>query len=125
MVHSSYKVRTVACHMTITEWHEQRYDRGLVYIAEDLRGVYQFFSHTMRGLQFAIQETTNQRVSMSSLYEAKLGQLKKERTASTFRVLCMRCADAIEYLNTTRTVYDQRIVALIAQGSLRTIETTD
>jgi hypothetical protein len=106
----------------IVAWSAQLFDRGNVFIAEDVRGAYQIFSHTMRGLQEGIENTTFQRVSSSSLYEAKLGQLKKGRTA-TFTIRCLPRDQAIEYLNSSNG-FEKKIVSLINPMSIKLAATT-
>ena len=106
----------------IVAWSSQLFDRGNVFIAEDVRGTYQIFSHTMKGLQEGIENTTFQRVSSSSLYEAKLGQLKKGKTA-TFTIRCLPRDEAIQYLNTSHG-FEKKIVSLINPMSIRLAATS-
>jgi|EP00966_Prymnesium_polylepis_P099207 hypothetical protein len=101
----------------IVAWSSQLFDKGNVFIAEDIRGTYQIFSRTMRGLQEGIENTTFQRVSSSSLYEAKLGQLKKGRTA-TFTVRCLPRDQTIEYLNSSNG-FEKKIASLYNPVSIR------
>lgn len=101
----------------ISEWRPQPWDREIIYIANDLRGVYQIASHTASGLKAGIYAATRQSVSTSSIFEACHSQLKGHRTGGTFTVKCMSRSQAVEYLN--QSAYPQRLVALIDPTSVR------
>ena len=103
----------------ILRWTPQLWGREKVYVAEDVRGTYQIFSHTMKGVQIGIESKTNQKVSNSSLYESKLGQLKQGRTSGTFTVKCFDREEGIQYLNSTSNSFKVRVVSLINVDSLR------
>ena len=103
----------------ILRWTPQLWGREKVYVAEDVRGTYQIFSHTMKGVQIGIESKTNQKVSNSSLYESKLGQLKQGRTSGTFTVKCFDREEGIKYLNSTSNSFKVRVVSLINVDSLR------
>ena len=96
----------------IVEWRAIPWDRKCVYVVEDVRGEFQYVSHTMKGIQMAILDTTFLRVSSSSLFEAKLGQLKRGRT-SDFFVKAMPRDDAIRYLNATRGAFPKRVASMM------------
>ena len=114
-----YTVREVDQSLTIVDIGPQLWDRGKVYIAEDVRKTYQFVSHTMSGLKVAIESTTKQRVSTSSLFEAVHKKLVGEITGGTFMVRCLPRADAVAYLNETRGAYTHRIASLINPTAIR------
>jgi hypothetical protein len=106
--------------LLIKEWRPQLWDRGKVYIAEDVRGVYQLFSHTMKGLQAGIHDMTCQQVSSSSLFEASNGQLKGGTTAGTFTVRSFTSREeAIQYLNQSRGRFEKRVGSFIDTTSMR------
>ena len=101
----------------------QSYDRGRLYVAEDVRREYQFVSHTICGLKVAIEAHTNQSVSKSSLYEASAAHLKHGRTGGCFAVRRMPRDAARSYLNDTRQDFRRRVWALIDPSALQVVAT--
>lgn len=114
-----YTVRELDQSLTIVDIGPQLWDRGKIYVAEDVRKTYQFVSHTVGGVKVAIESTTQQRVSTSSLFEAVNKKLVGDVTGGTFAVRCLPRADAVAYLNETRGTYEHRIAALINPTAIR------
>ena len=114
-----YTVRELDQTLTTVDIGPQLWDRGKVYIAEDVRKTYQFISHSDGGLKAAIESTTRQRVSTSSLFEAVHKKLVGDVTGGTFTVRCLPRADAVAYLNETRGAYEHRIASLINPTAVR------
>ena len=114
-----YTARELDQTATIVDIGPQLWDRGKVYVAEDVRKTYQFVSHTVGGLKVAIESTTQQRISTSSLFEAVHKKLVGEVTGGTFTVRCLPRADAVAYLNETRGAYEHRIASLINPTAVR------
>ena len=114
-----YTVRELDQTLTIVDIRPQLWDRGKVYIAEDVRKTYQLFSHTVGGLKVAIESTAKQCVSTSSLFEAVHQKLIGDVTGGTFTVRCLPRADAVAYLNETHGAYEHRIASLINPTAVR------
>ena len=66
-----YTARELDQTATIVDIGPQLWDRGKVYVAEDVRKTYQFVSHTVGGLKVAIESTTQQRCARGVFGESR------------------------------------------------------
>lgn len=83
--------------------------RGMVYVAEDRRGTYQFVGQTISAIMYAIQHLCNERPAKTSMFDCANGDMVRGRTGS-FAVHKFDLSSVLPYLDKTRDQYAQLII---------------
>ena len=96
---------------TLKSVQAERFFRGDLIIAYDVRRQYVLISQSMPGIQQAIERIAHQTVSLTSLHESSRRQIRKGWTGGALAVVRMDRDAAIEHWNSVRTKFAQQVVA--------------
>ena len=81
--------------------------RGLVFIAEDRRGQYQFVGQTAKAIMHAMEQLCNERKSKSVVSDIA----RRGDCTGSFRIFKLTRDEAVPYLRKTRASYANLVVA--------------
>ena len=112
-----YTLFIVPAEKTMKSVEAERFFRGDLIIAHDVRRQYVLISQSMPGIQAAIERIANQTVSLTSLHESSRRQHRKGWTGGAWNVVRMDRDSAIEHWNSVRAKFAQRVVAVRRQSA--------